>query len=185
VGYCPVAKLPAAEVVSGDEAMSMDLQQKRPGVAVRIFAYCVLALSTMVVLAWPFVLMMSAFIFDAPIRSKADETGRYAMLFYLLSYPLGYLVGIAYIIARRTGQPKGQVWWTKWGVFLFLLPIIQLGLPVLILTLASIVHTGKVVKPGAALASGSRIGAAAPSRELKDHDTMIDAGKEYRLCQML
>jgi hypothetical protein len=122
-----------AEVVSGDEAMSVDLQQNRPHVGMKILAYCVLVLSTLVVCAWPFVLMMSAFIFDAPIRSKADGTGRYALLFYILSYPLGYLVGIAYIIARRTGQPKGQVWWTKWGVFLFLLPIIQLGLPLLIL----------------------------------------------------
>jgi hypothetical protein len=113
----------------------MDLQQDRPSQAMKAFAYCALVLSTMLVLAWPFVLMMSAFIFDAPIRSKADETGRYALLFYILSYPLGYLVGIAYLIARRTGQPKGRVLWTKWAVFLFLLPIIQLGLPVLIAAL--------------------------------------------------
>jgi len=102
--------------------------------------------------------MFSAFIFDAPIRSKWDETERYALLIYILSYPMGYLVGIAYLIARRIRQPKGRVWWTKWAVFLFLLPVIQLSLPVLILAIASLFDRGKVVELGAALAAGPRIG---------------------------
>jgi hypothetical protein len=124
-------------------AMSMDvqqndLQQKRPSQTMKLIAYLALIVSTMLVLAWPFVLMMSAFIFDAPIRSKADETGRFALAIYLLSYPVGYLVGIANLIARRIGQPKGRAWWTRWAVFFFLLPIIQLGLPVLALVVASI-----------------------------------------------
>jgi hypothetical protein len=136
----------------------MDLQQNRPNVAMKIFGICALVLSTILVLAWPLFLMFSAFIFDAPIRSKSDETERYALLIYILSYPMGYLVGIAYLIARRIGQPKGRVWWTKWAIFLFLLPVIQLSLPVLILAVASIFDTGKVVIPGAALAAGSRVG---------------------------
>jgi hypothetical protein len=110
----------------------MDLQQNRPSVAMKIFAYCVLVLSTILVFAWPLVAMFSAFIFDAHITSWSDATRRYALAIYVLSYP----VGIAYVTARRTGQPKGQVWWTRRAVFLFLLPIIQLGLVLLIVALA-------------------------------------------------
>jgi hypothetical protein len=123
-------------VTSDDQVISMDLQQNRPNEAMKIAAYCALVLSTILVLAWPLVLMFSAFIFDAPIRSKTDEAMRFALVIYVLSYPVGYLVGIAYLIARRTSPLKGQAWWTKWAVFLFLLPIIQLGLPLLIVALA-------------------------------------------------
>jgi hypothetical protein len=122
--------------VTCDQVMSMDLQQNRPSQAMKLVAYCALIVSTMLVLAWPLVLMFSAFIFDAPIRSRSDGAERYALLIYILSYPVGFLVGIAYLIARRMGQPKGQVWWTKWAVFFFLLPIVQLGLPLLIVALA-------------------------------------------------
>jgi hypothetical protein len=122
--------------VSGDEAMSVDLQQNRPGQAMKIFAYCVLVLSTIVVFAWPLVAMFSAFLFDAPTTSWFDATRRYALAIYVLSYPVGYLVGIAYITARRTGPTKGQVWWTRRAVFLFLLPIVQLGSLLLIVALA-------------------------------------------------
>jgi hypothetical protein len=125
-------------VVMSMDLQQNDLQQKRPSQTMKLVAYLALIVSTIVVLAWPFVLMMSAFIFDAPIRSKADETGRFAMAIYLLSYPVGYLVGIANLIARRIGQPKGRAWWTKWAIFFFLLPIIQLGLPVLVLVAGSI-----------------------------------------------
>jgi hypothetical protein len=104
----------------------------------KAFAYCAVVLSTVLVLAWPFVLMMSAFIFDAPIRSTSDEIERFALAIYIISYPVGYLVGIANLIARRIGQPKGRAWWTKWAIFFFLLPMIQLGLPVLALVVASI-----------------------------------------------
>jgi hypothetical protein len=85
--------------------------------------------------------MFSAFIFDSPITSKFDETMRFALLIYVLSYPVGLLVGIGYVIARRIGQPKRRTWCTKWTVFFFLLPIIQLGLPLLIVAVASIVVT--------------------------------------------
>jgi hypothetical protein len=117
-------------------------KQDHPGAGQKILAYCALVVSTILLFACPLFFMFSAFIFDAPIRSKSDETMRFALLIYVLSYPVGPLVGIAYVIARRIGQPKGWVWWTKWGVFFFfLLPIIQLGLPVLILALASFVDT--------------------------------------------
>jgi hypothetical protein len=102
----------------------------------KVAAYCGLIVSTILVLAWPLVLMFSAFIFDAPIRSWFDATKRYALVIYVLSYPVGYLGGIAYLIARRTGPLKGQAWWTKWALFLFLLPIVQLGLLLLIVALA-------------------------------------------------
>jgi hypothetical protein len=125
--------------ICGDEVISVTPNQGYPNVAMKITAYSALVLSTILVFAWPLFLMFSAFIFDAPIESKFDETMRFALLIYVLSYPVGLLVGIAYVIARRIGQPKGRTWCTKWTVFFFLLPIIQLGLPLLIVAVASIV----------------------------------------------
>jgi len=127
--------------ISGDEVMSVNPNQGHPRVAMKITAYSALVVSTILVFAWPLFLMFSAFIFDAPIRSKFGETMRFALLIYVLSYPVGLLVGIAYVIARRMGQPKGRTWCTKWTVFFFLLPIIQLGVPLLIVAVASIVVT--------------------------------------------
>jgi len=127
--------------ISVDEVISVNPNQGQPSVAMKITAYSALVLSTILVFAWPLFLMFSAFIFDAPITSKFDETKRFALLIYVLSYPVGLLVGIAYVIARRTGQPKGRTWCTKWTVFFFLLPIIQLSVPLLIVTVASLFVT--------------------------------------------
>lgn len=103
----------------------------------KITAYSALVVSTILIFAWPLFLMFSAFIFDAPITGKADETYRFALLIYVLSYPVGYVVGIAYVIARRIGKPKGRTWCTKWTVFLFLLPIAQVALPLLVVAVTS------------------------------------------------
>ena len=127
--------------ISVDEVISVNPNQGQPSVAMKITAYSALVLSTILVFAWPLFLMFSAFIFDAPITSKFDETKRFALLIYVLSYPVGLLVGIGYVIARRMGQPKGRTWCTKWTVFLFLLPIIQLSVPVLIVAVTSIFVT--------------------------------------------
>ena len=123
--------------ISVDEVISVNPNQGQPSVAMKISAYSALALSTILVFAWPLFLMFSAFIFDAPITSKFDETKRFALLIYVLSYPVGLLVGIGYVIARRIGKPKGRTWCTKWTVFFFLLPIIQLSVPLLIVAVAS------------------------------------------------
>ena len=120
-----------------DEVISVNPNQGQPSVAMKITAYSALVLSTILVFAWPLFLMFSAFIFDAPITSKFDETKRFGLLIYVLSYPLGLLVGIGYVVARRIGQPKGRTWCTKWTVFFFLLPIIQLSVPLLIVAVAS------------------------------------------------
>jgi len=120
-----------------DEVISVNPNQGQPSVAMKITAYSALVLSTILVFAWPLFLMFSAFIFDAPITSKFDETKRFALLIYVLSYPVGLLVGIGYVIARRIGKPKGRTWCTKWTVFFFLLPIIQLSVPLLIVAVAS------------------------------------------------
>jgi hypothetical protein len=106
---------------------------------IQILAVCSVVLSTLLVLAWPFFLFMSAFVFDAPVHGKGDETMRFAFVFYLLSYPLGYLVAIAYVIARKMGPPKGQVLLTKRAIFLFLLPFIHLCLLALVLLVTSLV----------------------------------------------
>ena len=126
--------------ISVDE-VTVNPNQGHPSVAMKITAYSALVLSTILVFAWPVFLMFSAFIFDAPITSKFDETMRFALLIYVLSYPVGLLAGIGYVIARRMGQPKGRTWCTKWTVFFFLLPIIQLSVPLLIVAVASIVVT--------------------------------------------
>jgi len=127
--------------ISGDEVISVNLKQGHPSVALKIVVYSALVVSTILVFAWPVFLMFSAFIFDAPITSKFDETMRFALLIYVPSYPVGLLVGIAYVIARRIGQPKGRTWCTKWTAFFFLLPIIQLAVPLLIMAVASIFVT--------------------------------------------
>ena len=127
--------------ISVDGVISVNPNQGHPSVAMKITAYSALVLSTILVFAWPVFLMFSAFIFDAPITSKFDETMRFALLIYVLSYPVGLLAGIGYVIARRMGQPKGRTWCTKWTVFFFLLPIIQLSVPLLIVAVASIVVT--------------------------------------------
>lgn len=127
--------------ISIDEVISVNPNQGQPSVAMKITAYSALVLSTILVFAWPLFLMFSAFIFDAPITSKFDETKRFALLIYVLSYPVGLLVGIGYVIARRMGQPKGRTWCTKWTVFFFLLPIIQLSVPLLIVAVTSIFVT--------------------------------------------
>lgn len=127
--------------ISVDEVISVNPNQGQPSVAMKITAYSALVLSTILVFAWPLFLMFSAFIFDAPITSKFDETKRFALLIYVLSYPVGLLVGIGYVIARRMGQPKRRTWCTKWTVFFFLLPIIQLTVPLLIVAVTSIFVT--------------------------------------------
>jgi hypothetical protein len=123
--------------IPGDEVISVNPEQDHPSTALKISAYSALVLSTILLFAWPLFFMFSAFIFDAPIQSKLDETYRFALLIYVLSYPVGYLVGIAYVIARRIGKPKGRTWCTKWTVFFFLLPIIQVALPLLVVAVTS------------------------------------------------
>jgi len=123
--------------IPSDEVISVNPEQDHPSTALKISAYSALVLSTILLFAWPLFFMFSAFIFDAPITSKADETYRFALLIYVLSYPVGYVVGIAYVIARRIGKPKGRTWCTKWIVFFFLLPIIQVALPLLVVAVTS------------------------------------------------
>ena len=123
--------------IPGDGVISVNPEQDHPSTALKISAYSALVLSTILLFAWPLFFMFSAFIFDAPIQSKLDETYRFALLIYVLSYPLGYVVGIAYVIARRIGQPKGRTWCTKWTVFFFLLPIVQVALPLLVVAVTS------------------------------------------------
>ena len=123
--------------IPGDEVISVNPEQDHPSTALKISAYSALVLSTILIFAWPLFFMFSAFIFDAPIQSKLDETYRFALLIYVLSYPVGYVVGIAYVVARRIGKPKGRTWCTKWTVFFFLLPIIQVALPLLVVAVTS------------------------------------------------
>jgi hypothetical protein len=117
---------------ANDEVIPVNLEQDHPNVALKTFAYCVLVLSTLLVLAWPLFFVFSAMISGVHLNGKSVETARSALVIYILSYPMGYLAGLAYLIARRMDQPKGRVWWTKWAVLFFLLPLIQLGLLVLI-----------------------------------------------------
>jgi hypothetical protein len=46
------------------------------------------------------------------------------MVVGLLSYPLGTVVGIARILARK----KGESWWNKLTLIFLLFPFVQLGL---------------------------------------------------------
>lgn len=96
----------------------------------KIVAYSVLVLSSLLVLLWPVAAYGSIFMFDAPKGSAHFEFGRYAMVAGILSYPWAYLAGIARIIARK----KGQEWWTRVTVAFFLIPFAQLALVYLVVT---------------------------------------------------
>jgi hypothetical protein len=73
----------------------------------KVFAYCTLVLSGLLVLLWPVAAFSSIFLFDAPNGTFYFEVQRYALAIGILSYPRGFLVAIARIIARK----KGQGWW--------------------------------------------------------------------------
>jgi hypothetical protein len=90
----------------------------------KVFAYCSLVLSSLLVILWPLAAYASIFAFDAPRGSAYFEFKRYALVIGVLTYPWGYLVAIARILARR----KGQVWWSKLTIGFFLAPFVQLAL---------------------------------------------------------
>ena len=75
----------------------------------KVIAYCSLVLTSLLVLLWPLAAYASIFAFDAPSSGAYFELKRYALVIGVLSYPWGYLVAIARILARR----KGQAWWSK------------------------------------------------------------------------
>jgi hypothetical protein len=97
----------------------------------KVFAYCSLVLSGLVVLLWPLAAFSSIFLFDAPTSTFYFEVERYALAIGILSYPWGFLVAIARIIARK----KGQVWWTRPTIGFLLVPFAQLALVYLVVTL--------------------------------------------------
>jgi hypothetical protein len=90
----------------------------------KVFAYCCLVLSSLLVVLWPVAAYASIFAFDAPTGSASFEFERYVIVIGVLTNPWGYLVAIARILARR----KGQVWWTKLTTGFFLAPFVQLAL---------------------------------------------------------
>ena len=96
----------------------------------KVFAYSCLVLSSLLVVLWPVAAYATIFAFDAPRGSASFAFERYAIVIGVLTYPWGYLVGIARILARR----KGQVWWTKLTVGFFLAPLVQLALLYLLAT---------------------------------------------------
>jgi hypothetical protein len=96
----------------------------------KVFAYCIFVLSGLVVLLWPLAAYFSIFLFDAPGGTVYFEIQRYALAIGILSYPWGFLVGIARIIARK----KGQDWWTIITIGFLLAPLAQLALVYLLVT---------------------------------------------------
>jgi hypothetical protein len=90
----------------------------------KIAAYCILVLSSLLMLLWPIAAYTTIFLFDAPGGKAFFELKRYAMVVGLLSYPLGTVVGIARILARK----KGESWWNKLTLIFLLFPFVQLGL---------------------------------------------------------
>lgn len=103
----------------------------------KIFAITSIILSSLLVVAWPLVFFFSAFLFDAPLHGRA-ETFRWLVVYWIWSYPLGFFAGIGYLIARRIAI-KQRPWWKPPTAYLFLLPIIQFSLPVLVVYFAAFV----------------------------------------------
>jgi hypothetical protein len=90
----------------------------------KAIAYGSLVLSSLLMLLWPVAAYATIFLFDAPTGGTYLEVKRYALVLGILSYPWGYLVGIARILARK----HGRVWWTKLTMFFFLTPFLHLTL---------------------------------------------------------
>ena len=97
----------------------------------KVFAYSTLVLSGLLVLLWPVAAFSSIFLFDAPSGTFYFEVQRYALAIGILSYPWGFLVAIARIIARK----KGQGWWNGLTIGFLLAPFAQLTLVYLLVTL--------------------------------------------------
>ena len=86
-------------------------------------------LATLLVLVWPFVVLLSGFLFDAPVHGAA-ETKRWVVTYAILSYPVGYLVAIGYVIFSQSR--KAVPWWASPTGFLFLVPIVHFLLALLL-----------------------------------------------------
>jgi hypothetical protein len=92
----------------------------------KVIAYCCLVISSLVVLAWPALLFLSIFLFDAPTRDFLYELRRYTIFILFLTYPWGYVVAMTRL---RLVKNSGGVWWTnKLTIGFFLVPFAQLGL---------------------------------------------------------
>jgi hypothetical protein len=96
----------------------------------KVIAYGSLVLSSLLVLLWPAAAYASIFAFDAPSGGAYFELKRYGLVIGILSYPWGYLVAIARILARR----KSQAWWSKLTIGFLLTPFVQLALVFLLAT---------------------------------------------------
>jgi len=75
--------------------------------------YLLLWLATF--LAWPFVALISVFMFDSPFRSDLDECMRYAIASCLVSYPviISVLLMLGYFLMKQTGRTRyyyGMPW---------------------------------------------------------------------------
>ena len=98
--------------------------------SMKIFAYCCLVISSLLVLAWPLIFFGSIFLFDAPTRDALYEFRRWATVVLAVTYPWAFIVALVRMWALKT---KDQEWWTKKLTIFFLLwPIAQLGLAFLV-----------------------------------------------------
>jgi hypothetical protein len=97
----------------------------------KVFAYLILVLSCLAALLWPLAAFSSVFLFDAPSGTFYFEMQRYALAIGILSYPWGFLVAVARIVARK----KGHDWWNRLTIGFLLAPFAQLALVYLLVTL--------------------------------------------------
>jgi hypothetical protein len=86
----------------------------------KTLAVCAGLLSTLLVLLWPMVLLLSGFLFDAPLHGAA-ETRRWVATYAILSYPIGYLLALGHVIFSQAR--KTVPWWAPPAGFLFLIPV--------------------------------------------------------------
>jgi hypothetical protein len=88
----------------------------------KLFTICAAVLSSLSLLAWPFLFFFSIFLFDAPTKGLAAlETLFVACL--LWTYPFGYILALE---RGMQSKRKGMPWWTSPAGYLFLLPLAQL-----------------------------------------------------------
>ena len=96
----------------------------------KIFAYCCLVISSLLVLAWPLIFFGSIFLFDAPTRDALYEFEKEWAPSFSQLLIRGHLSWHSSASGLKT---KDQEWWTKKLTIFFLLwPIAQLGLAFLV-----------------------------------------------------
>jgi hypothetical protein len=102
------------------------------GERMKAFSIVMLILSTLCVLAWPYFLIVTPFLFDSP-HGNGNDTRIGIFIVTLLTYPLGWVITIGLVIVRLIRKSPTR-WWQSPTGYLFLTPFVQIAAAALMFT---------------------------------------------------